>query len=147
MILRTDHVTGAIAILIGVLVIAISGELPIGSLSFPGAGLWPKLLSVLMIMIGVAMVVGARDGEAFATVPWRDLTYALPVIALAGFAVAFYTRLGFIISMGLLLFCLALLKRRPALHAALFGASASIATYALFTMVLRSPLERGLFGF
>jgi hypothetical protein len=147
MIIRTDHVTGAIAILIGALVLAISGELPIGSLSFPGAGLWPKLLSVLMIVLGVALIIGARDGEAFATLPWRDLTHALPVIALAAVAVAFYTRLGFIISMGLLLFCLALLKRKPVLHAALFGASVSVATYALFTMVLRSPLERGLFGF
>jgi hypothetical protein len=135
MTLRTDHVIGAISILIGVLVIAISGELPIGSLSFPGAGLWPKLLSALMILLEIA------------TVPWPDLAHALPVIALAAFAVAFYTRLGFIISMGLLLFCLVLLKRRPVLHAALFGAGASVATYALFTIVLRSPLERGLFGF
>jgi len=28
-----------------------------------------------------------------------------------------------------------------------FGAGTSLATYALFTMLLRSPLERGLFGF
>jgi hypothetical protein len=33
------------------------------------------------------------------------------------------------------------------LHAALFGASVSVATYALFTMVLRTPLPRGLLGF
>src|SRR4029079_211645 len=51
MTLRTDHITGAIAIVFGVAVIAMSGELPIGSLSFPGAGLWPKLLAALMIVL------------------------------------------------------------------------------------------------
>src|SRR5204862_278661 len=53
MTLRTDHITGALAILMGVMIIAISGELPVGSLSFPGAGLWPKLLALLMIVLGI----------------------------------------------------------------------------------------------
>jgi hypothetical protein len=147
MILRTDHVAGGIAILLGVLVVAISGDLPVGSLSFPGAGLWPKLLSVLMIVLGVSLILGARDGEAFAGVRWNDIAHAGPVFVLAAAAIAFYTTLGFIISIGIMLFCLVLLKRKPVLHAALFGAGVSVATYALFTMVLRSPLERGLLEF
>jgi putative tricarboxylic transport membrane protein len=147
MTLRTDHVTGGIAIAFGVLVLAISGELPVGSLSFPGAGLWPKLLATLTIVVGLVLIAGARDGEAFTAIRWSDVTHALPVLALAAAAVAFYETLGFIISIGLMLFCLALLKKKPPLHALVFGAGVSLSTYVLFTMVLKSPLERGLFGF
>jgi hypothetical protein len=136
MTLRTDHITGAIAIVFGLAVIAMSGELPIGSLSFPGAGLWPKLLAALMIVLGLVLLVGAREGEAFATVRWDDLGHALPVMVIALIAVALYERLGFIISMSLMLFALALLKKKPVLHAAVFGAGVSVATYALFTILL-----------
>jgi hypothetical protein len=38
-IVRTDHVAGAAAIILGLLVFALSGDLPFGSLSFPGAGM------------------------------------------------------------------------------------------------------------
>ena len=145
--LRTDHVIGGVAIALGILIIAISGELPVGSLSFPGAGLWPKLLAVLMIVLGLTLIAGAREGDAFAAIRWDDVTHALPVLALAAAAVAFYETLGFIISIGVMLFCLALLQKKPVLHAAVFGAGTSLATYVLFTMLLRSPLERGLFGF
>ena len=147
MTLRTDHITGIAAILFGILVLAISGDLPVGSLAFPGAGLWPKLLSILMIAFGILLIAGARNGEAFAAIPWRDLTHALPVFVLAALATQYFIFLGFIISMGVMMTALVLLQRKPILHAALFGAGVSVATYTLFTMVLRVPLPRGLLGF
>jgi hypothetical protein len=147
MILRTDHVTGAAAILFGAVVLAMSGDLPVGSLAFPGAGLWPKLLAMLMIAFGVMLIAGARDGEAFSAIPWGDLNHALPVLVLAAAATATFAFLGFILSMGVMVAGLVLLQRKPVLHAALYGAGVSVATYALFTIVLRTPLPRGLLGF
>ena len=47
MILRSDHIAGALRRRLGLLVFALSGDLPIGSLSMPGAGMLPKLLGVL----------------------------------------------------------------------------------------------------
>ena len=44
MTLRTDHVAGAIFVAFGLLVFAVSGDLPFGTLSFPGAGMMPKLV-------------------------------------------------------------------------------------------------------
>jgi len=147
MILRTDHVIGAAAMAVGVLVLALSGELPIGSLSFPGAGLWPKLLALLMIAGGMALIAGAREGEAFSAIPWSDLRHAVPVLAIAAAAVALYTTLGFLVSIALMLFGLTLLKGRLLPHAALYGVGLSTATYVLFTMVLKVPLPHGLLGF
>jgi hypothetical protein len=62
-------------------------------------------------------------------------------------AVALYPTLGFIISISLLLVGLALLERRRPLPAVIYGVGVSIAVYALFTMLLKTPLERGLIGF
>lgn len=147
MTLRIDHITGAAAILIGVAVFAISGELPVGSMSFPGAGMMPKLLCGLMILFGIALIARAADSKPFSDVNWTDLPHALIVLAIATLAVAFYTTLGFIISMALMLTALVAYERQPLHYAALYGIGVSVASYALFTIVLKSPLERGLFGF
>ena len=45
MTLRADHVAGAFFVGIGLLVIALSGDLPIGTLSLPGSGFLPTVLS------------------------------------------------------------------------------------------------------
>ena len=46
MTLRADHVAGVFFIGLGLLVIALSGDLPTGSLSMPGSGFLPKIVAV-----------------------------------------------------------------------------------------------------
>ena len=46
MTLRADHVAGAFFLAFGVLIIALSGDLPAGSLSMPGSGFLPKIVAV-----------------------------------------------------------------------------------------------------
>jgi hypothetical protein len=145
--LRTDHVAGAVAVVVGVAVFAISGDLPIGSLSFPGAGMLPKLLCGCLIIFGIAVIFGAGDAPPVADAGWGDLRHALPVFAIAAAAIALHDKLGFIVSMALMLFGLVLLERRSVLRAALYGVGVSVASYALFAYVLRAPLARGIFGF
>ena len=50
MTLRADHIAGAFFIGFGVLVLALSGDLPTGSLSMPGSGFLPKISAVLTIL-------------------------------------------------------------------------------------------------
>jgi len=147
MTLRVDHVTGGAAIIIGLLVLALSGDLPLGSLSFPGAGMWPKLICVLMIGFGGLLWLRASASKPIAEVDWSDFGHAAIVTAATAAAIALYPILGFIVSISLLLVGLALLERRRPLPAAIYGIGVSVAVYALFTIVLKSPLERGLIGF
>lgn len=147
MIVRTDHIAGGAAIAIGVAVFAISGDLPFGTLRSPSAGMLPKLLCGLMVICGLVLVIGGGQSKAVSRKQWGNLPHALPVFAVATVAVALYTTLGFIVSMAAMLFALALLERRPVLHAAAFGVCVSLVTYALFTYGLKAPLERGVFGF
>ncbi|MGZ3410487.1 MAG: tripartite tricarboxylate transporter TctB family protein [Xanthobacteraceae bacterium] len=145
--LRTDQVAGAAAIVLGVAVLAISGDLPFGSLSYPGAGMFPKLLCGCLIIFGIAVMFSGGDAPPVADAGWGDLRHAVPVFAIAAAAIALHTTLGFILSIGLMLFGLVLLERRSILRAAIYGAGVSVATYALFEHALRAPLARGMFGF
>jgi Tripartite tricarboxylate transporter TctB family len=147
MTLRTDHVAGAAAIIIGLAVLALSGDLPIGSLSFPGAGMWPKLICVLMIGLGALLCLGARASRPIAEVDWNDVRHAALVTAATAVAIAFYSTLGFIVIATFLIAGLVMLERRHPIVALVYGASVSVAVYALFTILLKSPLERGLIGF
>lgn len=147
MIVRTDHVAGAAAIILGLLVLALSGDLPFGSLSFPGAGMWPKLICVLMIVLGILLLARAGASSPVAEIDCSNLRHAAIVTAATAAAIALYPTLGFILAIGLLLAGLALLERGKPLFAIMYGAGISVAVYALFTVLLKSPLERGLIGF
>ena len=52
MIVRRDHVGGGVFIVVGVLVLAVSSDLPFGTLASPGAGMLPKLVIGLMMAFG-----------------------------------------------------------------------------------------------
>jgi putative tricarboxylic transport membrane protein len=145
--LRVDHVTGAVAIIAGLLVLALSGDLPLGSLSFPGAGMWPKLICVLMMALGVLLLLRASASKPIAEIDWSDLAHAAIATGATAAAIALYPRLGFIVAISLLLIGLALLESRRPLPAAIYGIGVSVAVYALFTIVLKASLERGLIGF
>ncbi len=148
MILRTDHVAGGAFVVFGLVVFAISGDLPVGRLSMPGAGMMPKLVTALMILFGLALIVRANESAPFADLPWSDLKHAGVVAAITAAAVAFYERLGFLVTMALMLFALtAGAERKNFLYAAVFSIGVTILTYVLFTYALKSPLEPGILGF
>ena len=148
MILRTDHVVGGVFVAFGFLVLALSGDLPMGSLSFPGAGMMPKLLAGLLVLFGLALALSARGSEPLAGISWQDFPHALRVAATTALAVAFYQRLGFALSMGVLLFALTFgVERRHPAAAAVFSAAVVALTYLLFAVALKTPVEQGPFGF
>jgi Tripartite tricarboxylate transporter TctB family len=147
MTLRADHVAGGAAIATAVAVLAVSGDLPFGTLTFPGAGMMPKLICALMILFGVMLIAGAGTSPPLAAISWSDLPHALRVFAITGVAVALYTTLGFIITMSLMLFALTALEGRNLVAAAAFSLGVTLSTYALFTVALKTPLEQGVLGF
>jgi hypothetical protein len=145
--LRADHVTGGAAIATAVAVLAVSGDLPFGTLTFPGAGMMPKLICALMILFGIMLIARAGASLPFASISWSDLPHAARVFAITAVAVALYTTLGFILTMSLMLFALIALEGRNLLAAAAFSLGVTLSTYALFTVALKTPLEQGLLGF
>jgi ammonia channel protein AmtB len=145
---RRDHIAGGAFVLIGALVLALSGDLPFGTLASPGAGMMPTLLTLLMMAFGIALMVRARASPPFAEISWTDLPHALRVAALAAAAAALYLLLGFALTMTLLLVALILgVERRPLLPAVAFSLVAVAVVYILFAILLRTPLPGGPLGF
>jgi hypothetical protein len=131
-----------------VAVFALSGELPFGSLSAPGAGMMPKLAAGLMMLCAALLVAAGRESAPLASMDWSDRGHAARVVLITAAAVLAYRPLGFLISMAFLVFALlVMVERRNVLLAALYSVVLTVAAYALFGKALKSPLERGLLWF
>ena len=148
MTLRADHVAGAAFIVFGVLVIALSGDLPIGGLSMPGSGFLPKILAGFMIAFGGVLVVRAGESRPFAEIEWTDAKHAVAVTAITAVAVYFFEILGFLTTMVAMMFVLLVaIERRPLLNAVLYSVGVVGVTSLTFVYVLKTPLVTGPYGF
>jgi Tripartite tricarboxylate transporter TctB family len=147
-ILRRDHLAGGVFVAAGLVVFAVSGDLPVGSMAMPGAGMMPKLVTSLMLAFGVIVLLRAGESPPLAEVSWADLSHAVRVIAVTAAGIALYEWLGFLATMSLLLFSLTfIVERKPLLPALAFSVGVTVFAYVLFGTLLKSPLPRGLLGF
>ena len=145
MTLRRDHVAGAFFVIAGLVVWALSGDLPVGTLAFPGAGMMPKLITAIMIVLALASMLGAGSSPAIAEIEWSDLPHAARVLAVAIPAVALYTTAGFLVTMTLMLFSLLfLIERKNILIATGFSVGVAGLAWVLFGTFLKSPLPSGI---
>lgn len=129
-------------------VFAVSGDLPFGSLSAPGAGMLPKLVTGLMMLFALLVILGAGKSELLAAIDWSDRGHAALLVVITAAAVAAYRPLGFLIAMAALVFALlVLVERRNLLIAAGYSTGLTLFAYWLFGKALKSPLERGVLWF
>lgn len=148
MTLRTDHVAGAFFIGLGLLLIALSGDLPTGNLSMPGSGFLPKIVAVLTIFFGAVLAVRARESKVFSTLSWSDAKHAAMVVVIAAAAIAMLDWLGFITTNVLLIFALlVIVERRRLVPSTVYSVGLVLITYVLFVYVLKTPLHTGPLGF
>lgn len=139
---------GGASIVAGALVLAVSSDLPFGTLASPGAGMLPTLVIGFLMAFGAVLFARAGETPPVGEIVWADLPHAARVAAVAAAAVALYTVLGFVVTMAALLFSLTFfVERRPFLPAAAFSLGVTALAYALFSVVLKTPLPRGLIGF
>ena len=142
--LRADYVAGGAFIALGILVFILGADLPFGRLTAPGAGMLPKFLAGMMIALAAAIMVTGTHGEALAEIPWSDWSHAALVIAIAAISTWLYSRLGFLVTMPLLIFSLlALVERCNLIAAAAYAVGLTLFAYWLFAIALHAPLERG----
>jgi hypothetical protein len=148
MTLRRDHAAGAAFVLAGAAILAVSADLPFGTLASPGAGMLPTLVVVLMMAFGGVLLLRAGASPPLAGIQWGDLPHAARVVAVAAAGIAVYTTLGFLVTMSLLLLALTLgVERRPIVNAVAFSVGVTAVAYALFNTLLKSPLPRGILWF
>lgn len=146
--LRADHVAGAAFVIFGGAIIALSGDLPTGQLSMPGSGFLPKIVAVLMMVFGLALVFRANAESApLSEISWGDGKHALTVIVITAAAIALYTKLGFIITMILMMGgLLIIIERKNPLRAAAYSIAVVLIAYVCFAFLLKSPLPPSPFS-
>ena len=141
MTLRADHVAGAAFIVFGLLVLALSGDLPTGQLSMPGSGFLPKIIATMTIVFGAALVLRGRESGPYSDLDWGDGKHAALVTVITAAAIYLYTWLGFIITMVLLMMALLLVvERRNPVRAGIYSAAVVLFTYVCFAWLLKTPL-------
>ena len=147
MTLRADHVAGAFFVVAGALVIALSGDLPFGTLSFPGSGFMPRILAVLTIFFGAVLAFRATESRPLAELSWGDAAHAGLVAGITAVAILLFDWLGFLVTDILLIFALLIvIERRRVLPAATYSIGVVVITYVLFVHVLKTPLNAGVLG-
>jgi len=140
-ILRRDHIAGGVFIAAGLLVFALSDDLPFGTLASPGAGMMPKLALALLIGFGAVLFLRARESPPIAEIQWSDFRHAATLVVMAAAAIALYTVIGFILTMSLMLFVLLyFIERQNILRSAAVSIGVTVGAYLLFNTLLKSPL-------
>jgi hypothetical protein len=144
--LRSDLIAGGAFIALGVAVFIIGWDLPFGRIGAPGAGMLPKLMAAFMILIAAGILINGNSRQTLADISWSDWKHAGLILLIAGIAVTFYASAGFLITMTLLVFALlAIVERKRLLPAATYAILLTGFAYWLFGIVLKAPLERGIF--
>ncbi|HEY1474680.1 MAG TPA: tripartite tricarboxylate transporter TctB family protein [Pseudolabrys sp.] len=139
--LRADHVAGAAFVVFGLLVLALSGDLPTGQLSMPGSGFLPKIVASLTILFGLLLIVRGKESAPFSDLGWQDGKHAAMVTVITAAATALYEHLGFFFTMLLMMVALLIvIERRNPLRAGIYCVAVVLFTYVSFVYGLKTPL-------
>ncbi len=108
----------------------------------------PKLAAGLMMLFAACIALAGGPGPRLSSIDWSDRWHALLLVVITAIGISFYQRLGFLLTMSLLVFALlVIVERRNALIAAAYSVALTLFAYWLFGKALKSPLERGVLWF
>ena len=144
--LTTDRVAGVTLVALGLFVLLESRKLPLGSLRNPGPAYAPVVLASLVVLFGVLVFAYGARAAPESGVGWTEWRHAVAIFVACAFAALAMERLGFRITVALLLFALLrFVERRSWVFSIAFAVSLASMLYVLFQTYLRVPLPVGPF--
>ena len=146
---KADRLSGIAFFVLAVLIIWESNRsLPLGTLHNPGPGYMPTLLALSLAALSVLIALLGRNSPAVASLGWGEGRHALAILAACGFCALCLERLGFRLTMFLLLvFILGVLERLKPITVSAIAAALSLGSFWFFHNLLRVPLPLGPLGF
>jgi len=107
----------------------------------------PVVLAILLIAFGMAVFVMGSRASRLAEVGWHEWRHAVAIFAACAFAAWGLERLGYRITMAVVLaFLVLLLERRAWALGLAVTVVMSWGSFYLFDTLLKVPLPRGPFG-
>ena len=146
--MTTDRVSGTVLVLFALLVIWESRHLPLGTFRQPGPAYFPVILAILLVILGAFLVLAAGRAPLFSSIAWTEWRHAVAILGASIFAIFAIERLGYRLTVLLvLMFLVKVVEKRGWLLSLAFAFSFSFGSYFLFYTILRVPLPEGPLGF
>ena len=145
--LNREHAAGIALAVLGLYVAIAAREYPLGSIAEPGPGFLPLALGMMLAACGIVLVIGAFFVVPARPVSFAELPHALVVLVSLAAAALGIERLGFRVTVALmLLFFLLAIERRPPVIAVPLALALACGTFYLINDLLRVPLPVGPWG-
>jgi Tripartite tricarboxylate transporter TctB family len=145
--LTVDRVAGGCLAVFALFVLWQSRALPLGSLANPGPAYMPVALAILLLIGGLAVAALGGDTPRLESLGFGEWRHAVAIFAACAFAALALERLGYRLTVLLvLLFLLGVVERKRPVVAVIFAVGLAAGTFFLFDTVLRVVLPRGPFG-
>jgi len=146
--MTTDRLAGLALVLIGLVAVWQSLAFPLGSLKRPGPAFAPTALALLLILFGVLVAVTGGSARRIADVGWHDGRHAAAVFGACAFAAWGLERLGYRLTMAVVLAVLLRgLERQGWMASLALTVGMAWGSFYVFSTLLRIPLPRGPLGF
>jgi len=145
--LTTDRFASGVLALFALLVIWESRALPLGTFRQPGPAYIPILLASLLLIFAIFLAAAASRAPSFSSIHWTEWRHAVAILASCIFAVAAMERLGYRLTVLLVLgFLLKVVEKRGWGVTIAFALALPFGSFYLFYTLLRVPLPQGPFG-
>jgi putative tricarboxylic transport membrane protein len=146
--MTTDRVSGSALVLFALLIVRESLHLPLGTIRQPGPAFIPILLALLLMLFGIGIVLMGSRASLLSSLRWQGWRHALVILAASVFAVFALERLGYRLTMlVVLIMLLKLVEQRGWTMSLALAFGLSFGSFFLFYTILRVPLPQGPFGF
>ena len=145
---RLDRISGGVLFLAALVVAWESRVLQLGTLHNPGPGYMPTLLAFLLAVLSILVIVLGGDSPALGSLEWTEAKHALAILVACAFSALALERMGFRITMLLLLlFLLGIVERLKPILALSVALGLSLVSFWFFNNLLRVPLPLSPLGF
>ena len=146
--MTTDRVSASALVVFALLVIWESRQLPLGTFRQPGPAFIPILLASLLLIFAGFLILTSGRAPLLSSINWTEWRHALAILAASLFSVFAMERLGYRLTVLLVLgFLVKLVEQRGWILSLSFAFTLSFGSFFLFYTLLRVPLPQGPFGF
>lgn len=145
--LHSDRISGAVFVVIALLVTWENRVYPLGSLSTPGPGYMPLLLAAALGVFGLVVMLRGHASPLLAAIDWTEGRRAIVLLIACGIAAFALEHIGYRLTMiAMLVFMLGVVERKRPLPTLLVAFGFAFISYYIFATLLRVQLPRGPWG-
>jgi len=145
--LHIDRISGAVFVVIALLVAWENRAYPLGTLSAPGPGYMPLGLALALGAFGLLIVLRGGASPLLDTIDWTEGRRAIVLLIACGVAAFALEHIGYrLTTIALLVFMLGVIERKRPLPTLLVALGFAFISYFVFATLLKVQLPQGPWG-